>query len=114
MKHISADTSSDIISQTTNKHNNKAQFKRSALMVAVVLSLAVAVSACQDPNTRAQRASVGTTSSMGSSTIKSTETPKRSAGVAVIEQAQLAIEISKKYIITDGHIDVPYSLESEF
>jgi membrane dipeptidase len=114
MKHISADTSSHIISQTTNKHNNKAQFKRSALMVAVVLSLGVAVSACQDPNTSAQRASAGTTSSMGSSTIKSTETPKKSVGVAVIEQAQLAIEISKKYIVTDGHIDVPYRLESEF
>ncbi|HCM47498.1 MAG TPA: peptidase M19, partial [Colwellia sp.] len=75
-------------------------------MVAVVLSLGVAVSACQDPNASVQNAK--------DSTVKSTETAKKSVGVAVVDQAQLAIEISKKYIITDGHIDVPYRLESEF
>ncbi|PKG81632.1 peptidase M19 [Colwellia sp. 75C3] len=70
-------------------------------MVAIVLSLGVAVSACQDPNAGVQSA------------VKTTET-KEAAEVAVVDQAQLAQEIAKKYIITDGHIDVPYRLENEF
>jgi len=60
-------------------------------MTAVALSLSVAVSACQDPNTSTQNAATIT-----------------------VNHATLAQEIAEKYIITDGHIDVPYRLESEF
>ncbi|PKI15868.1 dipeptidase [Colwellia sp. 12G3] len=93
MKQISAHISKN--------HSKKNQFKPSPLMVAVLLSLGVAVSACQDPNAGVQSAA------------KTTETEK-SVEVAVVDQAQLAQEISKKYIITDGHIDVPYRLEELF
>ena len=98
MKHISTGISSQI-----SKTN---QFKRSPLMAAIVLSLGVAVSACQDPNAGVQSAK--------DSTVNSAETTKEAVVVATVDQAKLAIEISKKYIITDGHIDVPYRLESEF
>ena len=74
-------------------------FKLSPLMAGIVLSLGVAASGCQD--TKVVSASNG--NSADSMT-----------AVAVDNHAQLAKEISKKYIITDGHIDVPYRLESEF
>jgi membrane dipeptidase len=79
------------MTQISTKHSKNTPFKFSPLMTAVVLSLGVAVSACQDPNASAKEATV-----------------------AVVDQAQLAQEIAKKYIITDGHIDVPYRLEEEF
>jgi membrane dipeptidase len=94
MKHISTGISSQI--------SKKNQFKRSPLMVAIVLSLGVAVSACQEPNAGVQSAK------------DSAEKTKKSVVIATVDQEKLAIEISKKYIITDGHIDVPYRLESEF
>lgn len=102
MKHISTDISTQISSKIIDQHNKKYQFKHSPLMVAVVLSLGVAVSACQDP-------SVGVKSAPAS-----TEITNKAVAVATVDQAKLAIDISKKYIITDGHIDVPYRLESEF
>jgi len=74
-------------------------FKLSPLMAGIVLSLGVAASGCQD--TKVVSASNG--NSADSMT-----------AIAVDNHAQLAKEISKKYIITDGHIDVPYRLEDEF
>lgn len=74
-------------------------FKLSPLMAGIVLSLGVAVSGCQD--TKVVSANNG----------NSADTM---TAIAVDNHAQLAKEISKKYIITDGHIDVPYRLEDEF
>ena len=79
------------MTQISTKRSNKTPFKFSPVMTAVVLSLGVAVSACQAPNTN-----------------------DNNAALMVADQAQLAQEIAKKYIITDGHIDVPYRLEEEF
>jgi len=98
MKQISTDISTKINAQLSKNPS----FKRSPLMLAVVLSLGVAVSACQKPD------------AFGQSANNSNETIKKSAQVATVDHAQLAKKISKKYIITDGHIDVPYRLESEF
>jgi len=98
MKQISTGRSTKINAQISKNFS----FKRSPLMLAVVLSLGVAVSACQNPETIDQSAD------------NSNEKIKKVAEVATIDHAQLAKEISKKYIITDGHIDVPYRLESEF
>jgi len=74
-------------------------FKLSPLMAGIVLSLGVAVSGCQD--TKVVSANNGNSADS-------------MIAIAVDNHAQLAKEISKKYIITDGHIDVPYRLEDEF
>jgi membrane dipeptidase len=83
----------------SSKRVIKYPFKLSPLMAGLVLSLGVAVSGCQD--TKVVSANNG--NSADSMT-----------AIAVDNHAQLAKEISKKYIITDGHIDVPYRLEDEF
>lgn len=90
--------------KTTDISNelHKKKYKSSAIMTAVIISLGVAVSACQAPNADVKNAQ------------KKTEVTEQVVDTATIAQAQLAKEIAKKYIITDGHIDVPYRLESEF
>ncbi len=88
----------------SNKPVKKHPFKISPLMVGIVLSLGMAVSACQDPNAGAESVATSTNA----------EISKQTADVIVVDQARLAREIAKKYIITDGHIDVPYRLEDEF
>jgi membrane dipeptidase len=98
MKQISTGISTKINAQISKNSS----FKRSPLMLAVVLSLGVAVSACQNPDAIDQSAD------------NSNETIKKVVEVAKVDHAQLSKKISKKYIITDGHIDVPYRLESEF
>ncbi|NQY47641.1 MAG: membrane dipeptidase [Colwellia sp.] len=71
-------------------------------MAGVVLSLGVVVSGCQDTN------------SVTPTTSKVVESAQQVEQVAEVNHTALAEEIAKKYIITDGHIDVPYRLESEF
>ena len=103
MTQTSAHLSNHISTHINKSRRNKSPFKRSPLMVAVVLALGVAVSACQDPDTGVQP--------VEKSAAKQTES---TAKAGTVDQAKLAQEIAKKYIITDGHIDVPYRLESEF
>jgi len=74
-------------------------FKLSPLVAGIVLSLGVVVSGCQETKVA---------SSNNADSVKKVEQ------VAEVNHAQLANEIAKKYIITDGHIDVPYRLEGEF
>ena len=81
---------------------NSTKFKLSPLMTTIILSLGLAVSACQDPKAVTPN----------SATVA--ESATNTEQVVKINQAQLAKEIAKKYIITDGHIDVPYRLEDEF
>lgn len=76
-------------------------FKLSPLVAGIVLSLGVVVSGCQD-------------SKVVSASNNSVEAVKKVEQAAEVNHAQLAKEIAKKYIITDGHIDVPYRLEDEF
>jgi membrane dipeptidase len=98
MKQISNGINTKINAQISKNTS----FKRSPLMLAVILSLGVAVSACQNPD------------DTGQSTGHSNKTITKVVEVVTVDNAQLAQKISKKYIITDGHIDVPYRLESEF
>lgn len=84
------------------KYSNNGKFNLSPLMAAVVLSLGVSVSACQDTSNATESTPIEVTP------VK--EAPKKPK----VDHAKLAREIAKKYIITDGHIDVPYRLEDEF
>ena len=90
------------MNQLSRKSVKNHPFKISPLMVGIALSLGVTVSACQDPNANAE------------STAASAEITKETVDVAIVDQKKLALEIAMKYIITDGHIDVPYRLEDEF
>jgi len=89
------------MNNTSRKSVKKRPFKVSPLVAGIVLSLGVAVSGCQDPKAVAPSNNAA-------------EPAKKVAPVAEVNHAQLAKEIAKKYIITDGHIDVPYRLEDEF
>lgn len=91
-------TMKQIITQVSSKHSKINQFKHTPVMAAFVLSLSFVVSACQAPNI----------------VTKSNVETVRSVEVSTVDQVLLAKKISKQYIITDGHIDVPYRLESEF
>ena len=86
----------------SSKRVKNIPFKLSPLMAGVVLSLGVVVSGCQDTN------------SVTPTTSKVVESAQQIEQVAEVNHTALAEEIAKKYIITDGHIDVPYRLESEF
>ncbi len=77
-------------------------FNLTPLMTAVVLSLGISVSACQD------------TSKPTDTSVNSPELVNMPPAKPEIDHAKIAKEIAKKYIITDGHIDVPYRLEEEF
>ena len=90
------------MNQISSKSVKNLPFKLSPLMAGVVLSLGVVVSGCQDTN------------SVTPTTSKVVESAQQVEQVAEVNHAALAEEIAKKYIITDGHIDVPYRLESEF
>ena len=81
----------NLCSLAANKTTQKASGKRTFLMTIVALSLGMALSACQAPTTHSEH------------------NPTVTAN-----QTSLAQVIAKKYIITDGHIDVPYRLENEF
>ena len=86
----------------SSKRVKNIPFKLSPLMAGVVLSLGVVVSGCQDTN------------SVAPTTSKVVESAQQIDQVVEVNHAALAEKIAKKYIITDGHIDVPYRLESEF
>ncbi|WP_019029727.1 dipeptidase [Colwellia piezophila] len=86
----------------SSKRVKNLPFKLSPLMAGVVLSLGVVVSGCQAPKTATPNSSNVVTSSTNVEQ------------VAAANHAVLAEVIAKKYIITDGHIDVPYRLESKF
>lgn len=90
------------MNQISCKRVKNHPFKLSPLVAGIVLSLSVVVSGCQDPS------SVSTSSDNAAGSTKKIEK------VATVNHAQLAKKIAKKYIITDGHIDVPYRLEDEF
>lgn len=90
------------MNQISSKSVKNLPFKLSPLMAGVVLSLGVVVSGCQDTN------------SVTPTTSKVVESAQQVEQVAEVNHTALAEEIAKKYIITDGHIDVPYRLESEF
>ena len=90
------------MNQISSKSVKNLPFKLSPLMAGVVLSLGVVVSGCQDTN------------SVTPTTSKVVESAQQIEQVAEVNHTALAEEIAKKYIITDGHIDVPYRLESEF
>lgn len=81
------------MNQVSSKRGKNLPFKLSPLMAGVILSLGVFVSGCHDPKA-----------------VTATNTEQ----VVEVNQTVLAQEIAKKYIITDGHIDVPYRLEDEF
>jgi membrane dipeptidase len=90
------------MNQISSKRIKNNPFKLSPLVAGIVLSLGVVVSGCQDP------------SSVAASNGNTAEAAKKVEKVTTVDNAKLAKEIAKKYIITDGHIDVPYRLESEF
>jgi membrane dipeptidase len=89
------------MTQIKSKCINSQPFKLSPLVAGIVLSLGVVVSGCQD-------LSSSSTSSNSASKVE------QANQVNAVNHAELAQEIAKKYIITDGHIDVPYRLEEEF
>jgi len=89
------------MNQISSKRVKNHPFKLSPLVAGIVLSLGVVVSGCQDPK-------------VVSASNTAAESVKKEEQVAEVNYAQLAKEIAKKYIITDGHIDVPYRLEDEF
>ena len=74
----------------------------------VIVSAIIAVTtACQD--------SAESQSNTEQLTAETTKPAAVTENKAVDEQKQLtALEIAKKYIITDGHIDVPYRLEEKY
>ncbi len=78
-----------------NKYSKKSEFTLPRLMSALVLSLALTVSACQDANT-------------------STQMENKAVTNTVVDPTELAKEIAQKYIIADTHIDLPYRLENKF
>lgn len=90
------------MTQISNKREKNHPFKISPLMAGIILSLGVSVSACQDATPTAN------------SNNNEAESVKSVKQTVEVDQSVLAKEISKKYIITDGHIDVPYRLEDEF
>jgi membrane dipeptidase len=90
------------MNQISSKRVTNHPFKLSPLVAGIALSLGVIVSGCQDP----QAAAASNVNTAGSA--------KKIEKVAMVDNAKLAKEIAKKYIITDGHIDVPYRLEDEF
>ncbi|KGJ90883.1 dipeptidase [Colwellia psychrerythraea] len=77
-------------------------FKMSPIVAGVILSLGVIVSGCQDPK------------AVTAKSVTAAESTTNTEQVVAVNYAALAQEIAKKYIITDGHIDVPYRLEDEF
>jgi membrane dipeptidase len=82
------------------------KYKKSSLVTAVLLSLGIAVTGCQDDNASA---TVNSAVKMEDQVINKIGPIEKS-----LTQAELASEIAQKYIITDTHIDVPYRLENEF
>ncbi|WP_082627334.1 dipeptidase [Colwellia sp. TT2012] len=90
------------MNQISSKSVKSHPFKLSPLMAGIVLSLGVVVSGCQDPK------------AVTPSSANVAESTSNTEQVAAVNYAELAQEIAKKYIITDGHIDVPYRLEDEF
>jgi len=89
------------MNQISSKCIKPQAFKLSPLVASIVLSLGVVVSGCQDP-------------SSPSTSNNSANSANKVEQVKAVNHAKLAKVIAKKYIITDGHIDVPYRLEDEF
>jgi membrane dipeptidase len=85
-----------------NKISSTSSFQLTPFMAITVFLLGMSVSGCQETNTSAQTA----------------EHKPKEINVppvkAMVDHAKIAKEIAKKYIITDGHIDVPYRLEEAF
>jgi membrane dipeptidase len=77
-------------------------------VTAVLLSLGLTVSGCQDDKVISETPSAQTLPEV-TTTDKPVDKVKK-----VITHAERAKEIAHKYIITDTHIDVPYRLESQF
>ncbi|GAW96562.1 MULTISPECIES: dipeptidase [Colwellia] len=90
------------MNQISSKSVKNHPFKLSPLMAGIVLSLGVVVSGCQDAKT------------VTPSSANIAESTSNTEQVVAVNYAELAQEIAKKYIITDGHIDVPYRLEDQF
>jgi len=92
------------MNQISRKSVKNQPFKLSPLVAGIVLSLGVVVSGCQDTKTEVA----------ANNTANSVKTVEKTTEAKLENHSELAKVIAKKYIITDGHIDVPYRLEDEF
>ncbi len=90
---------------SSSKRIKNFPFKVSPIVAGIVLSLGVIISGCQEGKT---------VSPVVAKTTEQVKIIEKTEKPAAVNYAQLAQEIARKYIITDGHIDVPYRLEDAF
>jgi membrane dipeptidase len=89
------------MTQISTKRVKNHPFQLSTLVAGIILSLGV-ISGCQDSKVTL------------SDNVNLTDSVKKVDHIAVVNHVDLAQVIAKKYIIIDGHIDMPDRLDNKF